>query len=364
MNLLMKTLMTKPSKTLLASAAIAASATALSTPALAADKVLLKTPIAFSTNLPALGSPILGVAERLKTLSDGNIRMKVYEPGKLVAPSEILDAVSAGKVNSGYATPGYWQGKIPASALFSAVPFGPEASEYLAWIYYGNGRKLWQEMYDSHGYNVHTIPCAINSPETSGWFAKPIDKPEDLKGLNMRFFGLGAKVMEKLGVGTVQLPGGEIFGALEKGLIDATEFSLPQIDQRLGFHKVVKYNYFPGWHQQATLHELLVNKSSWNEMSATQQEIVETTCKASVVESLAEGEANQFEVLAKSAEKGVELRYWNDTMLNTFKQAWDEVVVEQQQNAFFKKVWDDMSSFRGGYDLWESYAYLPRTKAE
>ena len=345
---------------------IATISIAMMTPSVFAEdsKVLLKTQIAFGSNLPALGSPILGVSKRLKILSNGSIKMKVYEPGKLVAPSEILGAVSAGKFNSGYATPGYWQGKIPASALFSAVPFGPEAGEYLAWIYNGNGRKLWQEMYDSNGFKVHTIPCAINPPETSGWFAKPIEKPDDLKGMNMRFFGLGAKVMEELGVGTVQLPGGEIFGALEKGLIDATEFSLPQIDQRLGFHKIVKYNYFPGWHQQATLHELLINKDTWNAMSAHQQEVVETTCKASVVESLAEGEANQFEVLAKSAEKGVELRYWNPLMLKTFKSAWENVVVEQTKDAFFKKVWDDMSGFRKGYDLWESYAYLPREKVK
>lgn len=348
-------------KTILSTAIVAATLS-MSSAVLAEGRVLLKTPIAFATNLPALGSPIVEVAERLNKISGGNIKMKVYEPGKLVAPPEILDAVSTGKVNSGYATAGYWQGKIPASALFSAVPFGPEASEYLAWLYYGNGRKLWQEMYDSYGYNVHNIPCAINAPETSGWFSKPIEKPEDLKGINMRFFGLGAKVMEKMGVGTVQLPGGEIFGALEKGAIDATEFSLPQIDQRLGFHKIVKYNYFPGWHQQATLHELLINKDTWNKLSPTQQEIIETTCKASITESLAEGEASQFEVLAQSAEKGVELRYWNDTMLKAFKSSWDEVVVEQSQNAFFKKVWDDMSQFRGGYDLWESLAYLPRTK--
>lgn len=355
--------MKKLSHVLLTSAILAA-ATSTSSVALAESKVLLKTPIAFATNLPALGSPIVGVSERLDKISGGNIRMKVYEPGKLVAPPEILEAVSSGKVNSGYATAGYWQGKIPAAALFSAVPFGPEAGEYLAWLYYGNGRALWQEMYDSYGFNVHNIPCAINAPETSGWFSKPIEKPEDLKGLNMRFFGLGAKVMEKLGVGTVQLPGGEIFSALEKGAIDATEFSLPQVDQRLGFHKIVKYNYFPGWHQQATLHELLINKDTWNGLSDNQKEIIETTCKASITESFAEGEASQFKVLEASAQKGVELRYWNETMLKTFKSAWDEVVVEQQQDPFFKKVWDDLDTFRGGYDLWESLAYLPRKKPE
>ncbi|MBY4676028.1 TRAP transporter substrate-binding protein [Marinobacterium arenosum] len=355
--------MKKLAKTVLSTAIISAAALSVTAPANAADKILLKTPVAFGTNLPALGSPILWVAEQLKVMSDGNIKMKIYEPGKLVSPPEILDAVSSGKVNSGYATAGYWQGKLPAAALFSAVPFGPEAGEYMAWLYYGNGLKLYQEMYDNGGYNVKVIPCTINSPETSGWFSKPIEKPEDLKGLNMRFFGLGASVMEKLGVGTVQLPGGEIFGALEKGAIDASEFSQPVVDQRLGFHKIVKYNYFPGWHQQATIFELLVNKDAWNKMSKGQQAIVENTCKASMTNSLAEGEAMQFPVMAKAQQNGVEIRYWNQTMLDTFQAKWDEVVAEKSAaDPFFKKVWDDMSTFREGYDLWEANAFLPRTR--
>lgn len=334
------------------------------TPALAADKVLLKTPTAFPTHLPAVGTPVTKLAQALEDTSGGSVKMKVYEPGKLVAPSEILDAVSSGKVNSGFAASANWVGKLPAAAFFTSVPFGPEASEFLAWMYYGNGRKLHQQMYDDAGYQVKAIPCGMIPPETSGWFSKPIDKVEDLKGLNMRFYGLGANVMAKLGVGTVQIPPAEIFGALEKGAIDAAEFSLPQVDQMLGFHKIVKYNYFPGWHQQATLHELLINKDTWNGLSDVQKEIIETTCKASITESLAEGEASQFKVLEASAQKGVELRYWNDTMLKTFKSAWDEVVQEQQQDPFFKKVWDDLSTFRGGYDLWESLAYLPRKKPE
>jgi TRAP-type mannitol/chloroaromatic compound transport system substrate-binding protein len=207
--------------------------------------VLLKVPVAFPTNLPGLGKPITYAAANVQKISGGSVKMKVYEPKKLVAPFEILGAVSSGKVNAGYATAGYWAGKIPASPLFSAVPFGPEAGEYMAWLYNGNGMKLYQEMYDQAGYNVHVTPCAIIAPETSGWFAKEINSPDDLKGLKMRFFGLGGKVMQKLGVSTSLLPGGEIFPALEKKAIDATEFSMPAIDKRLGFHKIVKYNYFP-----------------------------------------------------------------------------------------------------------------------
>jgi TRAP-type mannitol/chloroaromatic compound transport system substrate-binding protein len=356
--------MKKSAKMVLTSTAVAVTlATIAAQPAFAADKkVLLKVPVAFSTNLPSLGSPILKVADNLDLISNKNVRMKIYEPGKLVAPFEILESVSAGKVNAGFTLAGYWAGKIPASPIFSSVPFGPEASEYLAWIYYGNGLNLYQEMYDQAGYNVHVVPCGITPPETSGWFAKPIEKPEDLQGLRMRFFGLGGKVMEKLGVSTSLLPGSEIFPALEKGAIDATEFSIPAVDKNIGFHKIVKYNYFPGWHQQATLAELLINKDEWNGMSENQQAQINQVCKASVTDSLAQGEAEQFKVMKENVEKrGVVIKQWSPEMLRAFKTAWDEVVMEETaRDPFFAKVWTDLSEFRQGYSLWGDNAFLPR----
>ncbi len=341
--------------------AIGAVTLSLSAAAVMADKVLLKTPIAFNSNLPALGTPIVKVAEQLKLLSGGNLKMKIYEPGKLVPPLQILDAVSSGKVNSGYSTAGYWKGKMKAASLFSSVPFGPEAGEYMAWMYYGNGLKLYQELYDSHGYNVKVLPCAIISPETSGWYRKPINTPADLKGLNLRYFGLGAAVLEKLGAGTVQLPGGEIFGALEKGVIDGAEYSQPAIDKRLGLHKIVKYNYFPGWHQQATIFELLINKNTWKKMDSQQQAIVQNTCKASMADSIAEGEASQYNEMKAMKEAGVKHMYWSKEMLETFEVTWGVVAAEYSaEDPFFNKVWSDLSSFRNGYDLWEKYAFLPR----
>lgn len=327
----------------------------------ASDRLMLKTPSAFPTKLPALGTTATKIADTLAATSGGKIRMKVYEPGKLIASSEILDAVSAGKVNSGFAISGSWQGKMPAAAFFTAVPFGPEASEFMAWMYYGNGRTLHQEMYDAHGYNVYALPCGIIPPETSGWFARPIEKVEDLKGLNIRFFGLGANVMDKLGAGTVQLPPSEIYPALEKGAIDAAEFSLPEVDQLLGFNKVVKYNYFPGWHQQASIQELLINKPTWNKMTDQQQALIETACKAVMTDTLAEGEARQFSVLRNAEKKGIQIRYWSDEILTAYQNAWNEVVEEQSaENEFFNKVWTDLKGFREGYDIWEKHAFLPR----
>jgi len=331
--------------------------------AMAEKKMLLKTPIYYNSVLPSLGSTIKYVSDNIQTLSGDSLKMKIYEPNKLVNPKEILDAVSTGKVQAGYATAGNWGGKIPAARLFSAVPFGPEAPEYLAWFYHGNGNKLHQELYDNNNLNVKVQVCGVLAPETSGWFKDEINKPEDLNGLKMRFFGLGALVMEKLGVSTVGLPGGEIFPAIEKGVIDATEFSMPVVDKRIGLKKLLKYNYFPGWHQQATIMELIINKDTWKKMSERQQSVIEHLCKSATLEAIALGEAIQAPVMKENVEDGVINKYWSPEMLTTFKAKWDEVVTEQSaSDPAFKKIHDDLAKFRATYDLWESNAFLPRPK--
>lgn len=335
---------------------------ALTTGATAGDKkILIKMPIYYGSHLPGLGAPAKYFADNAGVLSGGSLKVKMYEPKKLIGPKEILDAVSSGKVQAGFATPGNWGGKMPAARLFSAVPFGPEAPEYIAWFMYGNGAKLHQELYDKAGYNVKTQMCGIVAPETSGWFKKEIKSPEDLKGLKMRFFGLGAKVMEKLGVSTVGLPGGEIFPALEKGVIDATEFSMPAVDKRIGLSKIVKYNYYPGWHQQATIMELMINKDTWKKMSKTQQAVVTQLCRAATTDALGYGEAIQAPVMRENIEKGVKNMYWSDEMLATFKAKWDEVAKEEAAaDPEFAKIWADLSKFREDYKLWSSNAFLPR----
>ena len=328
----------------------------------AEKKVLLKVPVWFGTHLTGLGSTPKWLAEHLNKASAGRVRIKLYEPGKLVPPKEILESVSKGHVNAGWTSPGYNTGSLgQKAAIFSAVPFGPDAPEFLAWVYYGGGRKLWQELYDKAGYNVHSIPCSIIAPETSGWFKKPIDKPEDLKGLRMRFFGLGALVMEKLGVATSLLSSKEIFPALEKGAIDATEFSMPAIDKSLGLQKILKYNYFPGWHQQATMFDLIINKDTWKSMSESQQELVEISCKAAMLDGLALGEAIQFPVIKENTERGVESRYWSDEMLAAFRTKWDEVVAEEgAKDPDFKRIYDNLQAFRADYAEWNKLAFMPR----
>ena len=326
--------------------------------------VRLKIASAYTTSIPILGSNITKIARRMDEVSGGSIKTRVLEPQDVGGLKEVLDAVSSGKVDAGYSAAGFWSGKMPAAPLFSSVPFGPDINTYLAWMKEGNGLKYYQQMYDDAGYNVKVFICCILPPETSGWFAREINKAEDLKGLKMRFFGLGGRVMEKMEVSTVLLGGSEIYQALEKGVIDATEFSMPSIDKNLGFHKVVKFNYFPGWHQQATFLEFIINKDKWNKLSDSQKAIIEMACNEGLVNSMAEGEGNQFSAMKENVEKHkVELRQWNQEMLNLFKQKWLEVVSEEsKKNEFFKIVWEDLQKFRNDYKIWGNNAFLPREK--
>ena len=329
-----------------------------------AKKVLLKVPICFSTSLPGLGTSIVELAEQLKLASGGDIVMKVYEPGKLVAPFEILDAVASGKVNAGYYASGYWEGKMPGISLFTAVPFGPEAPEFLAWMFRGNGLKLYQEYYKKNGYDVWAMPACLLAPETAGWFKKPINSADDLKGLRVRFFGLGGKTLEKLGVSVSLLPGGEIFPALEKGALDGSEFSMPAIDQRLGFYKVAKNNYFPGWHQQATFLNLMINGKVWRGMTDSQRALIKMACMANLTNTLAHTEAIQGPVIRENIEKrGVKNHYWSDEMLAKFEAAWKEVAAEMTaEHPQFKEAYEDLQKFREEYTYWESLGFLPREK--
>ena len=316
---------------------------------------------AFSKNLPILGTAGVDFVEKINGIS-GEVQFELFDPNKLVPTLEALDAVSNGSVDAAFATSGYWQGKLTAASLFAAVPFGPEAGEYLGWIYYDDGAALWQGMYDEAGYDVVTTPCGIIAPETSGWFKNEINGVEDLKGLNMRFFGLGAEVMQKLGVSTSLLAGGDIFPALERGAIDATEFSMPRIDARLGFHKITKFNYFPGWHQPSTLFELLINKDIYDELSDVAKNQINVACQANITTSLAEGEATNYAAMIDNTENnGVTIKKWDDEMLALFESTWNEVATElAEEDAYFKKVWDDLTEYREGYNTWSGNIYLPR----
>ena len=327
-------------------------------------KTRLKIASSYNSALPILGDSVKIMADRLELSSGGAITVRLMEPQDVGGLQAILEAVSSGKVDAGYGSAGFWAGKLPAGPLFSSVPFGPEAGPYLAWMKQGNGMKLYQRMYDDAGYNVKVLLCTVLPPETSGWFKKEINNPNDLKGLKMRFFGLGARVMEKMDVSTMLLGGGEIYPAMEKGVIDATEFSMPVIDKKIGLYKIAKYNYFPGWHQQSTLLELIINKDKWNQLPESQKALIEMACNESLMNSLAQGEGSQFQVMRDNVEKyEVNIKRWDDAMLQAYEQAWKEVVQEESaKDQFFNEVWTDLSQFRKNGGVGGEDAYLPRKR--
>ena len=325
--------------------------------AAAQDRVRWKLASTYPGSLPQLGTLGVRIEAQLEKISDGAIRLRFYEPGALVPPLEVFDAVSEGSVEAAWSTPGYWVGKIPSSPLFSAVPFGPAAGEYIAWFYFGGGQELYREIFGR--FDIHPIICGVIAPEASGWFKQPIDSAADLRGLKMRFFGLGAKVMEKMGVSTQLIAGGDIYPALELGSIDATEFSMPALDYNLGFYQVAKHYYLPGWHQQSTMFELLINKAEWDGLSEQTQVMIETVCGDNVRYGIAEGEAIQIEALQKIAAEGVTIHEWSDEILSQLEAAWLEVVEEEKaKDEDFARVWESLSTFRENYAQWRELGYL------
>ncbi len=331
-------------------------ATAPETPT-AAPSVRWKLASAYAGTTPILGPSLKAMLERVRTASDGSIDIRFFEPGALVPPLEIFDAVASGSVDAGWATPGFWAGKVPALQLFASIPFGPAAPEYMAWMYFGGGQELLDEIYLKH--NIKSTPCMILPPEASGWFRREIRTLDDLRGLKMRFFALGARVMEKMEVSTQLLAGGDIYPALELGTIDATEFSSPAVDRNFGFEQIAKFYYFPGWHQQSTWADVIYHLDGWNELSLAQQTLLTMACGELVQRGLAEGEALQVPALEYFQSQGVQLKRWSDEFLQAYETAWEEVAREEsEKDADFAKALASLTEFRERFAVWRDLGYL------
>jgi TRAP-type mannitol/chloroaromatic compound transport system substrate-binding protein len=333
----------------------------LDPPAEAQRRVQWKMASAFGSKLPHIGTSGVRFTENVRTASGGTLELKFFEPGALVPALECFDAVSKGSVDACWTTPGYHTGKYPALAFFTTVPFGPQIGEFLAWKWFGGGNKLRDEIYARH--NLVAFDSISIGPETSGWFRKEIKSTAELKGLKMRFFGLGAQVMQKLGVSTQLLAAADIYPALERGVIEATEFSMPTIDLALGFHQIAKNNYYPGWHQQVSVGELLINGDRWKELSEQHRMLIKLALGESVIHTYAETEARNPEVMTQMKDKhGVSNRRWSDETLKTLEKAWLEVLAEESaKDALFKKVADSYLAWRETYKIWGDAQALKAT---
>ncbi len=318
-----------------------------------------KLAAAFPGDAPILGSSGKYFVQRLETITNGRIKVTFQEPGEPVPAFEIFDAVGGGTVEAGWSSAGNWTDKVPAAPLFSAFPFGPGSTEFLAWLYEGGGLDLWREIYARH--NLFPIPCGVVPPEASGWFRTEVSSPRKLRGMKIRFYGIGRLALQKMGA-TVSLlaEGEEIAKALERGVLDGAEYEIPSTDERLGLARIAKHHYFPGWHQQSAIIELIVNLDKWNSLSPADQALFETVCRDVIVRSSAKGESMQGAALASFKKQGVRVHRWSAEFLNAFKKAHEEVVRElSAKDADFARVYRSYRAFRDDYREWFSLSRLP-----
>lgn len=312
-------------------------------------------------NLPGLGAAPERLAQKLRVMSAGRLDIKVYGAGELVGALEVFDAVSQGTAQMGHGAAYYWRGKIPAAAFFATVPFGMNAQEMNGWLHYGGGLELWRELYAP--FNLVPFAAGNSGVQMAGWFNKEINSVDDLKGLKMRIPGLGGEVLARAGGTPVVLPGGEIYTALQTGVIDATEWVGPYNDLAFSLHTAAKYYYYPGWHEPGPTLEAMVNKEAWDSLPADLQMMIEVATRAINDDMLSEFTArNNAALVTLVQEHGVQLRRLPDDVLVKLKAISKEVVAEAAlENELAERIHNSYSTFQQDVARYHSYseqAYL------
>ena len=299
------------------------------------------------------------LCKRIEEMSGGRIKIQFYGAGELIPANAGFDAVSSGTVEMNYANSYFWTGKSFAAQYFTAVPFGLNFVGFNGWLYDGGGLELWRETYDK--FNLVPFACGNTGVQMTGWFRKPIEKVEDLKGLKMRIPGLAGRVYKELGVESVLLAPGDIFPSLERGVIDAAEFVGPYLDRQLGLHKVAKYYYTTGWHEMATTSELIINKTAWASLPPDLQAIVENACMACNTRGeawLQKVNAEAMDDLIKN--QGVMAQPLPDAVVDALRAANDKILAEAvAKDPMTKKVHDSYMAYMASYKQWAKYSEKP-----
>ena len=293
---------------------------------------------------------------RIEAMSNKRLTIQFYGAGELIPANEGFDAVSSGSIEMNYANAYFWTGKSFAAQYFTAVPFGLNFQGFNGWYYDGGGAQLWREVYDR--FNLVPILCGNTGVQMTGWFKRPIETVADLKGLKMRIPGLAGRVYQQLGVDVRLLPPGEIFPALERGVIDAAEFVGPFLDRQIGLHRAAKYYYTTGWHETATASELIINKAAWKKLPPDLQAIVENACAACNVISEAWCQKNNAEAMEDlTKNQGVIAAPLPDAIVNALRDINNKVLAEAvARDPITKKVHESYMAYMVKSDAWSSYS--------
>lgn len=315
------------------------------------------------SNFPGLGTGAALLGELITAASGGRIAVKVYGGGELVPPFEVFDAVSRGTAELGHSAAYYWKGKAAAAPFFCAVPFGLNAQEMNGWLYDGGGLELWRELYAPFG--LVPFPAGNTGVQMAGWFNREIRSVADLKGLKMRIPGLGGEVMARLGAAPVNLPGAEIFTALQSGAIDATEWVGPYNDLAFGLHRVAKYCYYPGWQEPGPTLECMVNKAAFEALPADLRALLEVCCRAVNDAMLAEYTARNQAALEQLRDvHGVDFRPLPEDVLAALRRASDQALEEiAAADPMAGRVYESVRAFRARARAWHEVSEVAYYRA-
>jgi TRAP-type mannitol/chloroaromatic compound transport system substrate-binding protein len=290
-------------------------------------------------------------AKLVKDGSGGKFEVSVHPGGELVPPFGVVDAVQNGTVECAHTAPYYFFGKDETFALDCAVPFGLNSRQQSAWMFDGNGMKLLREFY--RNYNIVNFPMGNTGAQMGGWYRKEIKSLADIKGLKMRIGGFGGKVLERIGGVPQNIPGGEIYPALEKGTIDAVEWVGPYDDEKLGFYKVAKYYYYPGWWEGGPQLSLYVNAKAWDALPAEYKALVEAAATHAHVVMQARYDARNPAALKRLVAGGAQLRPMPRPVMEAAFKAAEALYAElSAKNPNWKKVYEDWAKFRADQVLW------------
>ncbi len=336
---------------------VAAAASALAVPAIAqsAPEIRWRMTASWPKSLDTLYGGAEYMAKRIGELSDGKFQVQVFAAGEIVPGLQVLDAVQAGTVEMGHTASYYYFGKDPTFTFGTDLPFGMNSRMRNAWLFHGGGLDLLNEFHKS--YNALFVPAGNTNCQMGGWYRKEINTPDDLKGLKFRIGGFAGLIMQKLGVVPQQIAGGDIYPALEKGTIDAAEWVGPYDDEKLGFAKVAKHYYYPGWWEVGPTTGAYVNLAKWAELPKSYQAMVHSAGTEAMVWMTAKYDAQNPAALKRLVASGAVLKPFPPEVMDACWKASNELYTElSAKNAWFKRVYDHFTAFRSDQYLWNQVA--------
>ncbi|MBP2298766.1 TRAP transporter substrate-binding protein [Azospirillum picis] len=339
----------------LTSAGVGVAASTLAAPAIAQSssnpEIKWRCASSFPKSLDTIYGGAEFVAKRVAELTDGKFQIRVFAAGEIVPALQVLDAVKDGTIECGHTVSYYYVGKDPTFAFDAAMPFGLNARQQNAWMTHGGGRELMAEFFAGH--NLVAIGAGNTGTQMGGWFRKEIKSIEDLKGLKFRIGGYAGTIMAKLGVVPQQIGGGDIYPALEKGTIDAAEFVGPYDDEKLGFQKVAKYYYYPGWWEGGPQVSMLFGKEKYDALPQTYKAALQAACADATLDMLGKYDVQNMTALKRLVGAGTQLRPFPNEVMQACYQAAIEVYEEEAaKNEKFKKIYDAWKKFREEEYLW------------